>query len=128
MQATSSCWWIASWKKLEQEWHSTSTRAQQHLAKIADCLQKTTYKSVDFLTLEHVFGCTNCTSLVHAATSMGSIGVLYQTAHSCKSEHFHGYCILMPALEHEPQSGPASDGDGVVLVVGARASMPQANE
>lgn len=37
-----ACWWLAPWKALALEWQASTARGQQQLAKIADCVQKTT--------------------------------------------------------------------------------------
>ncbi|TMW62235.1 hypothetical protein Poli38472_009728 [Pythium oligandrum] len=69
-----ACWWFTPWKKLDQEWQVTTTRAQQHLSKIADSIQKTTY-----LDGEHWGALSDCYLLQERASSR-----LWDLVHRCR--------------------------------------------
>ncbi|KAJ0409473.1 hypothetical protein P43SY_002363 [Pythium insidiosum] len=74
MQRQSSCWWLASWRKLEQEWQATSARAQQQLSKISESVQKTTYLEGD-----HWGSLSDCALLQERASSR-----LWELVHRCR--------------------------------------------
>lgn len=57
--ASSACWWVPARQKLDLEWQTVCARAQQQLAKIADCVQKTTY--VHSLSLACLLSRCRCT-------------------------------------------------------------------
>lgn len=67
------CWWLSPWKKLEQEWQASCARGQQHLAKAADSVQRTTY-----LAGEHWGSLADCGPLQTRASSR-----LWDLAHRC---------------------------------------------
>ncbi|KAG6964485.1 hypothetical protein JG688_00007668 [Phytophthora aleatoria] len=64
MAARDACWWLSSWKKLDQEWQAACARGQQQLTKVADSVQKTTY-----LTGEHWGSLADCEQLQYRASS-----------------------------------------------------------
>ncbi|KAJ0412190.1 hypothetical protein ATCC90586_005803 [Pythium insidiosum] len=74
MQRQSSCWWLASWRKLEQEWQATSARAQQQLSKTSESVQKTTYLEGD-----HWGSLSDCALLQERASTR-----LWELVHRCR--------------------------------------------
>ncbi|KAL4146766.1 hypothetical protein PRNP1_010523 [Phytophthora ramorum] len=71
--ARDGCWWLSPWKKLDQEWQAGCARGQQHLAKVADSVQKTSY-----LAGEHWGSLADCEQLQGRASSR-----LWDLAHRC---------------------------------------------
>lgn len=59
-----ACWWLEDFKRIERAWHAASARGQAQLAKVADCVQKTTY-----LEGEHWGLLSDCTDLHERASS-----------------------------------------------------------
>ncbi|KAG1706673.1 hypothetical protein DVH05_027525 [Phytophthora capsici] len=68
-----ACWWLSSWKKLDQEWKTICVRGQQQLVKVADSVQRTTYQIG-----EHWGTMADCVHLQDHATSR-----LWDLAHRC---------------------------------------------
>ncbi|CEG45804.1 uncharacterized protein PHALS_02076 [Plasmopara halstedii] len=75
MTATDACWWLNTWKKLDNEWEAISSRGQKQLANAADSLQKTTYFSG-----EHRGTLSCCESLHYRVSSR-----LWELAHRCST-------------------------------------------
>ncbi|KAG6961357.1 hypothetical protein JG687_00007739 [Phytophthora cactorum] len=65
LSARDACWWLSSWKKLDQEWQAACARGQQQLTKVADSVQKTTY-----LTGEHWGSLADCEQLQYQVSSV----------------------------------------------------------